>query len=86
MYPYFKICTYGNHGELEAWADHFKGLNIPYAITRRRKGEGYSYALWRMGQEVMGERNEDYAPNDEPLDGEIVETWGGFENYLGEVK
>ena len=80
-YPYFKICTYGNLKELYTWCDHFKGLSIPYAITRKRTGERedrYDYALWRMGLEVMSRENVNYEPNNEPLDGEIVETWGGF--------
>lgn len=85
MYPYFKICTYGSYQDLSAWCSHFKGLNIPYAITKKRTGrreDRYDYALWRMGTELISKENVTQVPNDERIDGDIVETWGGFEECL----
>lgn len=86
MYPYYKIIVYGNAREVESWATYYRTLDIPFAITRKERlhGERHPeqkvYALWRIGQEI----SQEFAinpPNSEPIDGEIVETFGGFEKY-----
>ena len=81
-YPYFQICTYGNMKDLRGWMSHFKSLNIPYAVTSKQRCKAPSwtteFALWIVAQEVMSDLNLVGKPNGEPINGEIIETWGGF--------
>jgi len=87
-YPYFQICSYGNRKDLFVWEEHFRNLEIPYAVTCKPVGDNHTfhYALWREGKEYRNFENGKDVGNEHPIDGQVVVTFGGFRKYLEDGK